>query len=316
MPRQGLGHDLYVPGHDDIVLLLGPDQDVGVQAGKPRGAVLAYAGDLDGKRALTIGQDHCRPEWAAKILVDQISKRHDSDPIGVDRHRLLARFESRSHLCQAGGVPPGRLEMVELSSVLRDIRIHRLSIFQVENNHLMNHDELQCWKLAEEHLGVVPLIVIMDEVVQPDSMAHHSDLSVGAPVQAVGQPLDERFGTFHLAGALDSWVRGIAHSIGSSSFCSPAILRSLSTPRDSIWRTRSLVIPSSRPSCSRVRSAAPPRPNRLVMISRSRSSSRSSMPLMASCMRLRALSYSCSSVRLSAAASNISSWPVTKRSRR
>jgi len=204
MPRQGLGHGLYVPGRDDIALLLGPDQDVGVQAGKPRGAVLAYAGDLDGKRTLAIGLDHCRPEWAAQILVDQVSKRHDSDPIGVDRHRLLAGFESRSHLCQAGGVPPGRLEMVELSSVLRDIRIHRLSIFQVENNHLMNHDELQCWKLAEEHLGVVPLIVIMDEVVQPDSMAHHSDLSVGAPVQAVGQPLDERFGTFHLAGAFDS----------------------------------------------------------------------------------------------------------------
>ena len=150
------------------------------------GTVFAYAGDLDGKRTLSIGLHHCRPEWAAKILVDQVSERHDSDPISVDCHCLLAGLESRSHLCQTGRMPPGRSEMVELSPVLCDIRINRLSIFQVENKHLVNHDEVQCWKLAEEHLGVVPLIVIMDEVVQPDSMADHADLSVGAPVQAAG----------------------------------------------------------------------------------------------------------------------------------
>jgi hypothetical protein len=46
-------------------------------------------------------------------------------------------------------------------------------------------------------------------------------------------------------------------SIGRSSFSSMAILRSLSWARDSIWRTRSLVIPSSRPSCSRVCSLTP-----------------------------------------------------------
>ena len=53
-----------------------------------------------------------------------------------------------------------------------------------------------------------------------------------------------------------------------------------------------------------------------MMIRRSRSSSRPSIPLTASCIRFWALSYSCSSIRLSAAASNISSWPVTNRSRR
>jgi hypothetical protein len=46
-------------------------------------------------------------------------------------------------------------------------------------------------------------------------------------------------------------------SIGRSSFSSMAILRSLSWARDSICRTRSLVIPSSRPSCSRVCSLTP-----------------------------------------------------------
>ena len=71
-----------------------------------------------------------------------------------------------------------------------------LAILQVENDDLVNDDQLQSRESAEEHLGVVPLFVVGNEVVQPDPMAHHPDLAVGAPVQTVGQPLNERFGTF------------------------------------------------------------------------------------------------------------------------
>src|SRR5208337_2181302 len=78
---------------------------------------------------------------------------------------------------------------------LRPINMNGRSILAVTSQFIILSYRL--WRLPQ-------FCMRLKDVEQADPSAHHADLSVGAPVQAVGQPLDERFGTFHLAGALDS----------------------------------------------------------------------------------------------------------------
>src|SRR5208337_5680573 len=90
MHRQGHGQRLRVTGDDHIALLFCPDQDLRIRAAKLWCAGLAYAGDLYGQCALGIEAQELRPKWAAEIFVNQVAKRHGSDPSGTGRHHILA----------------------------------------------------------------------------------------------------------------------------------------------------------------------------------------------------------------------------------
>src|SRR4051812_6360481 len=104
---------------------------------------------------------------------------------------------------------------IDLGLVLGDIRVNRNAILEVKRNYLVDRRQLHRWELAAEHLGIVPLIVEEDQVVQTDPVADDANLAVGALVQAVRQSTDEFIGPFHELRPHAAWRN--RHSIGSSS---------------------------------------------------------------------------------------------------
>src|SRR5262245_20939836 len=115
--------------------------------------------------------------------------------------------------------------------------------------------------LCVQRRKITPRGAYGDDTPCPPSVRHR-EATAEEPrrrhVLIVACPPPARQGTpGELGAAVAEQTHPMDQSIGTSSFSSMAILRSFSWARDSICRTRSLVMPSSRPSCSRVCSPAP-----------------------------------------------------------
>jgi hypothetical protein len=68
---------------------------------------------------------------------------------------------------------------------------------EIKGDDLMDGCQLQGGELAEDHLGRETLIVIVDEVIESDSVSDKADFPIGVPVQARGQRRDQRVGGRH-----------------------------------------------------------------------------------------------------------------------
>jgi hypothetical protein len=77
----------------------------------------------------------------------------------------------------------GRAELIQIGLVSSDVVVDRILMLDIEHDHLVDQSELQGRELALEHLGRVALVVIEDEVVEPDPMPGQTDLAIGVPVE-------------------------------------------------------------------------------------------------------------------------------------
>jgi hypothetical protein len=105
-------HGSSVIGDQDEAVLLSPEEDFGVRNAERKFSLLSHASDLEREGAPGVDSSHGRPERTAKVLVENVSQRHESGSIGVERRRPLTHLQSIPYLGYAWRMRAGAAQLI------------------------------------------------------------------------------------------------------------------------------------------------------------------------------------------------------------
>ena len=105
-------HGSSVIGVQDEAVLLSPEEDFGVRHAERKFSLLSHANDLEREGAPGVDSSHDRPERTAKVLVENVSQRHESGSIGVERRRPLTHLQSIPYLGYAWRMRAGAAQLI------------------------------------------------------------------------------------------------------------------------------------------------------------------------------------------------------------
>src|SRR5262249_55591324 len=126
------------------------------------------------------------------------SQGRGGDSLGADCSITLPSLESLPEFGNARRMDSGGTELIQLGLVLLNVLIDFALVVQIEHNHLVDQSKLQRGKLALEHLGRIALVVIEDEVVEPNPVPYETNFTIRVPVQTGGEEPDQLFVAAHL----------------------------------------------------------------------------------------------------------------------
>ncbi len=77
-------------------------------------------------------------------------------------------------------------QVIQLRLIVGRVTIDFLEMVEIKRNDLVDGSQFKCGELAKDHLGREPLIVMVDEVIEPDPVPNDADFTIRVPVQAGG----------------------------------------------------------------------------------------------------------------------------------